>query len=203
MEFYTLCQKCGAKIRTDDAFCSNCGAPQDAGYTEKIPVCTNCGAEVKPSSTFCPKCGNRLAGEYSGSHKQTAEQTSANESFKTGESEMKPQSTLSADDPLGSAAEHMKKVNSLCIAGVVVFLFGILLFKNMLVMVAAFFLSLIGYFDAQKKNQIGKTIGLICMVLSGIMSLIALKYTIDYAQTRADIYGTVDGFWDWLMNKLQ
>lgn len=87
---------------------------------------------------------------------------------------MKAQSTLSADDPLDSAAEHMKKVNSLCIAGVVVFLFGILLFKNMLVMVAAFFLSLIGYFDAKKKNQIGKIAALICMVLSACIGLVEL-----------------------------
>lgn len=154
MEQKTLCQKCGAEIRTGDAFCPNCGT------------------EVKPGSTFCPKCGNRLAGEQSGSHQQTAEQTSANESFKTGESEMKAQSTLSGDDPLGSAAEHMKKVNSLCIVGLVIFLYGTLFFKHNLVMLAAFFFSLIGYFDAKKKHQIGKTIGLICMVLSGIMTMV-------------------------------
>lgn len=168
MEQKTLCQRCGAEIRTDDAFCSNCGAPQNAAHSEQIAVCTNCGAEVKPGSTFCPNCGNRLAGEQSGSTQQTRA------SFKTDESETKSQNTFSADDPLGSVVKHMKKVNSLCIVGLVIFLFGTLVFRNFLVMLAAFFFSLIGYFDAKKKNQIGKTIGLICLVLSGIMAFMLI-----------------------------
>lgn len=166
MEQKTLCQKCGAEIGTGDAFCPNCGAPQNAGYTEQIAVCTNCGAEVKPGSTFCPNCGNRLAGEQSGSNQQTRA------SFKTDESETKSQNTFFADDPLGSVVKHMKKVNALCIIGLVIFLFGTLVFRHFLVMLAAFFFSLIGYFEAKIKHQIGKTIGLICMVLSGIMTMV-------------------------------
>ena len=170
MEQKTFCQKCGAEIGTGDAFCSNCGAPQDATHSEQIAVCTNYGAEVKPGSTFCPNCGNRLAGEQSGSTQQTRA------SFKTDESETKSQNTFFADDPLGSVVKHMKKVNSLCIAGLVIFLYGSLFFKHSLVMLAAFFFSLIGYFDAKKKHQIGKTIGLICLVLSGIMTILLLPY---------------------------
>lgn len=68
----------------------------------------------------------------------------------------------------------MKNVNSLCIVAVVVFLFGLIFYKSIVVMVAAFFLSLIGYFDAKKKNQIGKIAALICMVLSACIGLVEL-----------------------------
>ncbi|MEL3904161.1 MAG: hypothetical protein P1P63_03480 [Treponemataceae bacterium] len=65
----------------------------------------------------------------------------------------------------------MKKVNLLCIVGLVIFLFGTLFFAHGLVMLAAFFFSLIGYFDAKKKNQIGKIAALICMILSACIRL--------------------------------
>ena len=174
MEQKTLCQKCGAEIGTDDAFCSNCGAPQDAGHTEKISVCTNCGAEIKPGSTFCPNCGTRLAGEQSAGHQQTAEQTSANTSFKTAESGMNGHKTSSVNDPVKNIAEYIKNVNSLCIVAVVVFLFGLIFYRSIVVMIAAFVLSIIGYSDAKKKNQIGKIATLICMILSACIGLVEL-----------------------------
>lgn len=147
MEQKTLCKKCGAEIGTGDAFCSNCGAPQDVGHSEQIAVCTNCGAEVKPGSTFCPNCGNRLAGEQSGSTQQTRA------SFKTDESETKSQNTFFANDPLGSVAKYMKKVNLLCIVGLVIFLYGTLFFKHSLVMLAAFFFFAYRLFRCKKETS--------------------------------------------------
>lgn len=58
------CPSCGAKIRSDMAFCSNCGArlvqpepPKPAAQA----FCSNCGAPLAEGAAFCTSCGARVS----------------------------------------------------------------------------------------------------------------------------------------------
>lgn len=51
------CHACGAPIAPGAAFCSQCGAPQNASTGR---TCPRCGATVPETSRFCPKCGQKV-----------------------------------------------------------------------------------------------------------------------------------------------
>lgn len=48
------CVKCGASIKKDSKFCSECGAKQESRF------CENCGAKVSEKAKFCSECGEKL-----------------------------------------------------------------------------------------------------------------------------------------------
>lgn len=59
------CENCGATLKAEDAFCSQCGAPveeddDDISDAEGIKHCQNCGAEHSKDQKFCSKCGSKL-----------------------------------------------------------------------------------------------------------------------------------------------
>ncbi len=51
------CENCGAKLNINDAFCDECGAPQNS-----VGVCKNCGFKFIKPGKFCPKCGTKREG---------------------------------------------------------------------------------------------------------------------------------------------
>lgn len=51
------CENCGAKLNINDAFCDECGAPQNT-----VGVCKNCGFKFIKPGKFCPKCGTKREG---------------------------------------------------------------------------------------------------------------------------------------------
>ena len=58
------CPNCGAKIRSDMAFCSNCGAhlvqPEQPKATASA-FCSSCGAPLAAGAAFCTGCGARVS----------------------------------------------------------------------------------------------------------------------------------------------
>lgn len=61
----TRCEKCGAEIANNAAFCNTCGAPmprQEAPEPEEtdLPKCPGCGAVVSKNAKFCAVCGKQL-----------------------------------------------------------------------------------------------------------------------------------------------
>ncbi len=50
------CSNCGTKLRSQDRFCTSCGAPQ-AG---QMIACGHCNKEIKADSKFCPFCGESV-----------------------------------------------------------------------------------------------------------------------------------------------
>lgn len=46
------CKKCGAELKENQKFCSECGTP----VNQKC-VCRKCGIELEPETKFCPECG--------------------------------------------------------------------------------------------------------------------------------------------------
>lgn len=56
------CDNCGAEIKQEAKFCTNCGAPQEEEPAVEVATknCPNCGAELDIDAKFCPECGNTM-----------------------------------------------------------------------------------------------------------------------------------------------
>lgn len=52
-----VCVKCGASLKANAKFCSECGEKQPEDTTK---FCTNCGSKVKANAKFCPECGEKF-----------------------------------------------------------------------------------------------------------------------------------------------
>lgn len=50
-----LCQKCGAELQDNAAFCMECGSK-----VERKTVCQKCGAELQENAVFCMECGTKV-----------------------------------------------------------------------------------------------------------------------------------------------
>lgn len=59
------CEKCGAEVSSNVAFCSSCGSPmpkQPSVIADENAVrCTGCGAMVSKNMRFCTSCGKPIA----------------------------------------------------------------------------------------------------------------------------------------------
>lgn len=56
------CEKCGAEVASNVAFCSSCGAPmpkqvQAPSNNANLVKCTGCGATIDENMRFCTSCG--------------------------------------------------------------------------------------------------------------------------------------------------
>ena len=57
------CEKCGAEVASNVAFCSSCGAPMPAQtqvVDENMIKCPGCGQLVSKSMRFCTSCGKPM-----------------------------------------------------------------------------------------------------------------------------------------------
>ncbi|MFP4456432.1 MAG: zinc ribbon domain-containing protein [Clostridia bacterium] len=56
------CQNCGAEIKQEAKFCTNCGAAQEdePAAMPETKNCPNCGAELDIDAKFCPECGTTM-----------------------------------------------------------------------------------------------------------------------------------------------
>lgn len=58
------CEKCGAEVAKDAAFCSSCGTPmpkaEETVIEDDCVKCESCGASVKRGMRFCTSCGKPL-----------------------------------------------------------------------------------------------------------------------------------------------
>ncbi len=59
------CEKCGAEVANNVAFCSSCGSPMPKQPSvvadENAVKCTGCGAMVSKDMRFCTSCGKPMA----------------------------------------------------------------------------------------------------------------------------------------------
>lgn len=54
-----VCEKCGAKININHAFCPHCGVAQTKEVKRNF-ICPNCGTKNPDDHEFCGKCGTKL-----------------------------------------------------------------------------------------------------------------------------------------------
>lgn len=77
------CEKCGAEVSNNAAFCSSCGAPMpvvkpvEAEEKQEEQKCSKCGAALSPDEKFCTACGNPV--EEPAAEVPAAEETAAEE----------------------------------------------------------------------------------------------------------------------------
>ena len=61
------CEKCGAEIANNVAFCSSCGAPAPKPEPKEEPskafACKQCGSALEESARFCVNCGTPVVKE--------------------------------------------------------------------------------------------------------------------------------------------
>lgn len=59
------CEKCGAEVANNVAFCSSCGAPMPKQSVSvdngNLVKCSNCGTLVSPNMRFCTSCGKLMS----------------------------------------------------------------------------------------------------------------------------------------------
>lgn len=58
----TRCEKCGAEVSNNAAFCAACGAPvpKPAQSEPEVAYCPACGAMVAKNAKFCAACGTPM-----------------------------------------------------------------------------------------------------------------------------------------------
>ena len=59
----TICEKCGALVSENNAFCTKCGARRVSPIETAAPsnFCTKCGSRMITGTKFCEKCGAPVA----------------------------------------------------------------------------------------------------------------------------------------------
>lgn len=65
MKQIKVCPRCGAKAKSSQHFCIECGVELPAGtlydaYKQSQRVCSVCNAVVSQNADYCPACGARL-----------------------------------------------------------------------------------------------------------------------------------------------
>lgn len=137
--------------------------------------CKNCGKEIEDGIKFCPECGASQNTIFTNKNLDTEENRNPN---------------------------SVGKINSLCIAGVVVTVLSFCFDYYGIACYTAFILSILGYFQSKKNNQKGTTIAIICMAISGVCSLINIIQIVNYARYESATYGATYGFLGGLLDIL-
>ena len=187
--------------------------------------CKYCGDEITDDTVFCPKCGNRVkkentnpdsAGENVANENEAAdkqecsfrEDVSNSDSFaKDAANEQGSEAAKetvnntpceTAKEIVDSVSSDIESTNPLCIAGLVLTVLMFFFNYYCIVGFAAFIISLLGYKAAKEEGQKGMTLAIVCMVVSGIASLVFIGYLIEYKRYESAVYGGFRGLFDLL-----
>ena len=136
--------------------------------------CKYCGNEMGDDAAFCSKCGKAVEENAV----NDGEASSGNDGgTPVGEGN-------SAKKKAEDVAAVMEKTNPLCIAGIVLSLFSVILFLIFfygtdfyfdifgIVSLVGLVVSILGYFMARKKNQRGKALAVVGMTVCAVITLI-------------------------------
>ena len=108
--------------------------------------CINCGKEIKDESTFCPECG-------------AAQQQ---------------QPAIPSISSKNQSSIQKAPTNTMCIVGLVISGISLLLNFFGIVGIAGIIVSTIGLIDCKKKNENGKKLAIIGIIIGGFSILYAL-----------------------------
>ena len=166
--------------------------------------CKYCGAELESDALFCTSCGKRIAGaaEKAESHEQEAADTTAQQPQQARPEDaqrQEPQKSASAS-PEGDVWDKasLKKLDPLCIAGLILTVLSLFLIYFGVVALAAFFVSLVGYRKAKKAGQEGAILAVISMIISGVIFAAFFIGFIQYSRYEYAMYGMLNRFLHWL-----
>lgn len=111
--------------------------------------CSNCGKEIKDGATFCPECGAAQQGT-------TPPPTSNVGNYAT---------------PTSQSTVQKAPYNTMCIVGLVISCISLLLNFGGLVGIAGTVVSVIGLNSCKQKNENGKALAIIGIVI-GVFSIL-------------------------------
>ena len=194
-------------------FCKYCGDE----ITDDTVFCPKCGNRVKKENTNPDSAGENVVNENEAADKQECsvrEDVSDSDSFAkdaaASDNAANEQGSEAAKETVNntpgetakeivdSVSSDIESTNPLCIAGLV--LTVVMFFFNYYCIVgfAAFIISLLGYKAAKEEGQKGMALAIICMVVSGIASLVFIGYFIEYKRYESAVYGVFRGLFDLL-----
>lgn len=145
----------------------------------KMINCQNCGAQIADDAKFCPQCGTPAA-EAAQTAEPAAEQT-ANTKIPPNSVNTQTYSNTAGAQPNYTAQNYntapnytyqpyqMQKTNSLCIAGFIVSLVGII---PLISGIVGMILSIVGVKKADTSNEKGKGFG-IAGIIIGVVNILA------------------------------
>lgn len=165
--------------------------------------CKNCGKELWEGVKFCPDCGTAAqAGAActatrsdSGSGNQTSEGTFDSTSSTQANKE---NAVPKPDEAMKFVPDGIAKTNPFCIAALVLTILMFFFNYYGVVSYAALILALIGFRSVKRSGEKGLMLSIVCMAVSGIVSLISIMRIVEYNRYMAASYGELDALLQWL-----
>ena len=142
--------------------------------------CKYCGAQLESDALFCTSCGKRIDGAAA-QNTERLEQEAAGGSTQQGQPQRPQDEQAQRPQPQGGGASSsegevwdkasLKKLNPICIAGIILTVLSLFFIYFGIVALAALIVSAVGFYSAKKKNQTGAALAVICMIVSGVLFL--------------------------------
>lgn len=165
--------------------------------------CKNCGKEIEEDVKFCPECGTNQSKSGSLNIQEDKE-------FDTNGSEKPLNDANSAqtnkeniedkqDDTIKRASDEIGKINPLCITSLVLTVL-MFFFRYTVICYAALLFAILGFRAVKKNGERGLMLAIVCMAVSGVISLITIMQIVEYNRYMSASYGTIDALSQWLGN---
>ena len=145
--------------------------------------CKNCGKEIDEDAKFCPECGTAQRKTESfktqkddvSDTKDTEEPAKAEKSTQTN----KENTADKQDDTIKRASDEIGKINPLCITSLVLTVL-MFFFRYTIICYAALLFAILGFRAVKKNGERGLMLAIVCMAVSGVISLITIPYLMEH-----------------------
>ena len=166
--------------------------------------CKNCGKEIDTDSKFCSFCGTELKKIVSDKKKteevfkenSLKEDSKSVESPKSSVKHSETQNENKISENLNAVTKKLEKMNSFCIAGIILSILMFFFNPWGFFSYAAFVISLIGYKKTKQNKEKGQKLAFICILIAGLFSLIAIFHLFQYLQVEQNIASETSSIYD-------
>lgn len=164
--------------------------------------CKSCRKEIDGGVRFCPECGAAQEKVESVAMESGCEFGAQNSEGKfndvnsagTGRENAAPKQ----DETMKAVVDGIGKTNSLCIASLVLVILMFFFNYYGVVSYAALIFAILGFRAIKKSGEKGLMLSVVCMAVSGVVSLVTIMEIVEYNRYMAASYGELDGFLQWL-----
>ena len=145
--------------------------------------CKNCGKQIDEDAKFCPECGTaqrkteafKTQEDDVADTKDTEEPAKAEKSTQTN----KENTADKQDDTIKRASDEIGKINPLCITSLVLTVL-MFFFRYTIICYAALLFAILGFRAVKKNGERGLMLAIVCMAVSGVISLITIPYLMEH-----------------------
>ena len=165
--------------------------------------CKNCGKEIDEDARFCPECGTaqRKTESFKTQEDDVSDTKDTEEPAKVENSTQtnKENTADKQDDTIKRASDEIGKINPLCITSLVLTVL-MFFFRYTIICYAALLFAILGFRAVKKNGERGLMLAIVCMAVSGVISLITIMEIVEYNRYMSASYGTIDALSQWLEN---